>query len=209
MPSLDATAGGALSGADDPVRPVLSWSEGVRYWTDYRDNLIPGWRFDDSEWTQAGLSEDEVPHVKLFLLLYWIMTGFHGPARDHRHRCDGRPAHPGPARYVHARLLLPDRRGRSLTGTLSDIVWISCCPCSYLLGTHTLFGNYTSCKGGGHGQADDFHRHLRHCLAGPAVTDDPHGQHFFLSYRRHRPHCRWFADRSLQGDALSSCSSCT
>lgn len=53
--------------------------KGWEYYTDYRDNLIPGWRFDEGEWTgQAGLGAEQVPHVKLFLLFYWIMTGLHG-----------------------------------------------------------------------------------------------------------------------------------
>ena len=45
------------------------------YYSDYQENLIPGWRFDASEWIdKEGLSAGQVPHVKLFLLLYWIMT---------------------------------------------------------------------------------------------------------------------------------------
>jgi heme/copper-type cytochrome/quinol oxidase subunit 3 len=39
---------------------------------------VLGWRFDPAQWIgQRGLRPDQVPHVKLFLLLYWIMTGFH------------------------------------------------------------------------------------------------------------------------------------
>ena len=52
--------------------------KGVEYYLDYVDKLIPGWRFDDNEWvTKEGLKPDDVPHVKLFLVFYWIMTGFH------------------------------------------------------------------------------------------------------------------------------------
>ena len=51
--------------------------KGWEYYTDYRDNLIPGWRFDDAEWTNAGLAAEDIPHVKLFLLYYWIMTATH------------------------------------------------------------------------------------------------------------------------------------
>ena len=47
------------------------------YYLDYQENLIPGWRFDSGEWTRNGLRDDQVPHVKLFLFLYWVMTGFH------------------------------------------------------------------------------------------------------------------------------------
>jgi cytochrome c oxidase subunit III len=50
----------------------------VEYYTDYVENLIPGWRFIDAEWTtRDGLAPDQVPHVKLFLFLYWVMTGLH------------------------------------------------------------------------------------------------------------------------------------
>ena len=51
------------------------------------ENLIPGWRFDADEWvTRDGLRPDQVPHVKLFLFLYWVMTGLARPARHDRHR---------------------------------------------------------------------------------------------------------------------------
>jgi cytochrome c oxidase subunit III len=53
--------------------------KGLEYYLDYRDNLIPGWKFDPADWTtDRGLRPDQVPHVKLFLLLYWIMTALHG-----------------------------------------------------------------------------------------------------------------------------------
>jgi cytochrome c oxidase subunit 3 len=51
--------------------------KGLEYYTDWRDNLIPGWRFEDEEWVKAGLHREQVPQVKLFLLFYWIMTGLH------------------------------------------------------------------------------------------------------------------------------------
>jgi len=50
----------------------------LEYYLDYRDYLIPGWRFDTDEWRRDGLSADQVPHVKLFLFLYWVMTALHG-----------------------------------------------------------------------------------------------------------------------------------
>jgi cytochrome c oxidase subunit 3 len=53
--------------------------KGYEYYTDYRDYLIPGWRFKEAEWvTKEGLRPDQVPHVKLFLIFYWVMTGLHG-----------------------------------------------------------------------------------------------------------------------------------
>lgn len=51
----------------------------LEYYIDYQENLIPGWRFNAGEWvTQSGLRPDQVPHVKLFLFLYWVMTALHG-----------------------------------------------------------------------------------------------------------------------------------
>ena len=52
--------------------------KGVEYYDDYRQNLIPGWRFDANEWIkQDGLSAAQVGQVKIFLLMYWIMTVTH------------------------------------------------------------------------------------------------------------------------------------
>jgi cytochrome c oxidase subunit 3 len=48
------------------------------YYIDYRDMLIPGWRFDPEEWVaRHGLKPDQVPHVELFLIFYWVMTVIH------------------------------------------------------------------------------------------------------------------------------------
>jgi cytochrome c oxidase subunit 3 len=122
------------------------------YYTDYRDNLIPGWRFDDREWTdpkyrlpgegapeeqKANLAPDQVPKVKLFLLFYWIMTGLHG-----LHVTIGigavlviaelaRRGHFSPAYYSPV-----DVTG--LYWHFVDTVWIFLLPMLYLLGTHTL-----------------------------------------------------------------------
>jgi cytochrome c oxidase subunit 3 len=52
--------------------------KGLEYYLDYRDMLIPGWRFNAQEWVRDGLHPDQVPHVKLFLFLYWVMTALHG-----------------------------------------------------------------------------------------------------------------------------------
>jgi cytochrome c oxidase subunit 3 len=78
----------AKLGLQKSLRVSLLWTallgvcflcfKGVEYYKDYQDNLIPGWAFDDAEWINDGLKPDQVPHVKLFLLFYWIMTGFHG-----------------------------------------------------------------------------------------------------------------------------------
>ncbi len=110
--------------------------KGYEYYTDYRDNLIPGWRFDDAEWAHEGLRPEQVQHVKLFLLFYWIMTGTHGV-----HVTIGilavlvtawmaRRGHFSPAYYSPV-----DVTG--LYWHFVDTVWIFLLPMLYLLGTHT------------------------------------------------------------------------
>jgi cytochrome c oxidase subunit 3 len=112
--------------------------KGLEYYTDYVEYLIPGWRFDESEWvTKEGLRPDQVPNVKLFLLLYWIMTAVHG-----LHVTIG----------IIAVLIIAVLAWK---GTFSaqynspvevtglywhfvDTVWIFLLPMLYLLGTHTL-----------------------------------------------------------------------
>jgi cytochrome c oxidase subunit 3 len=115
--------------------------KGWEYYTDYRDNLIPGWRFDEREWVvkegeREALRPEQVPHVKLFLLFYWIMTGTHA-----LHVTIGIGVV-----LVMARLAW---RGRfspayyspvDVTGLywhFVDTVWIFLFPMLYLLGTHT------------------------------------------------------------------------
>jgi cytochrome c oxidase subunit 3 len=111
--------------------------KGLEYYTDYRDNLIPGWRFDESEWVKEGLAASEVPHVKLFLLFYWIMTGLHA-----LHVTIGIAvvlviawlAHRG---HFSATYYSPvDVTG--LYWHFVDIVWIFLLPMLYLAGTHTM-----------------------------------------------------------------------
>jgi cytochrome c oxidase subunit III len=112
--------------------------KGLEYYTDYVDKLIPGWRFDDEEWvTKERLSAEEVPHVKLFLLFYWIMTGLHG-------------LHVTIGIGAVLVMLLMAWRGRfspmyyspvdvtALYWHFVDTVWIFLLPMLYLLGTHSL-----------------------------------------------------------------------
>ncbi len=75
-----------------------------------------------------------MPHVKLFLLLYWIMTGFHalhvtigicGRAGDHG---------AGPAGLFLAAYYAPVDV-TALYWHFVDIVWIFLLPMLYLLGT--------------------------------------------------------------------------
>ena len=111
--------------------------KGLEYFIDYRDNLIPGWRFDESEWIEKeGLRPDQVPHVKLFLLFYWIMTGTHA-------------LHVTIGIGVVITMAVLAARGRfspvyyspiDVTGLywhFVDVVWIFLLPMLYLLGTHT------------------------------------------------------------------------
>jgi cytochrome c oxidase subunit 3 len=112
--------------------------KGLEYYIDYRENLIPGWRFDPAEWTgQHGLRPEQVPHVQLFLLFYWIMTGTHA-----LHMTIGigvvlvmmvlaRRGHFSPVYYAPV-----DVTG--LYWHFVDTVWIFLLPMLYLLGTHTV-----------------------------------------------------------------------
>jgi cytochrome c oxidase subunit 3 len=109
--------------------------KGLEYYLDYVDNLIPGWRFEEPEWIRAGLKAEQVPHVKLFLLFYWIMTGFHG-----LHVTIG-------ILVVLTMFILAWRNHFSsvyyspvdvtaLYWHFVDIVWIFLLPMLYLLGSH-------------------------------------------------------------------------
>ena len=69
-------AGGLLAG-DGRVCVLFLLLKGYEYYDDYEKGLILGSRFQNSQWLEAGLSAGEIPHVKLFLLFYWIMTGAH------------------------------------------------------------------------------------------------------------------------------------
>jgi cytochrome c oxidase subunit 3 len=112
--------------------------KGLEYYIDYVENLIPGWRFDEEEWvTKEGLRPDQVPHVKLFLLMYWIMTLVHA-------------IHVTIGIVVVLIIAILAWRGTfsamynspvEVTGLywhFVDLVWIFLFPMLYLLGTHTL-----------------------------------------------------------------------
>ncbi len=110
--------------------------KGLEYYLDYRENLIPGWQFDADEWvSRDGLRPDQVPHVKLFLFLYWVMTGFHA-----LHVTIGICAvlvilvlawkgHFSTEYYAPVEVT-------ALYWHFVDIVWIFLLPTLYLLGTH-------------------------------------------------------------------------
>jgi len=109
--------------------------KGLEYYLDYVDNLIPGWRFESGDWIRAGLRPDQVPHVKLFLFLYWVMTALHG-----LHVTIGicvvlvvmvlaAKGHFSPVYYTPVDVT-------ALYWHFVDIVWIFLLPTLYLLGTH-------------------------------------------------------------------------
>ncbi len=119
--------------------------KGFEYYTDYRDNLIPGWRFVDKEWVvgpdgkpgeKAGLAPEQVQHVKLFLMFYWIMTGLHAVhvtvgivfvllMMELSRRGTFTPAYYAPVDVT------------ALYWHFVDTVWLFLLPMLYLLGTHT------------------------------------------------------------------------
>lgn len=105
------------------------------YYDDWVQGLILGSRFEDQRWLGEGLTAAQIPHVKLFLLFYWIMTGFHAV-----HMIIGIAA-------VGIMVCLAWRRHFDthyygpieVTGLywhFIDIVWIFLLPMLYLLGTH-------------------------------------------------------------------------
>jgi cytochrome c oxidase subunit III len=107
----------------------------LEYYLDYRENLIPGWKFEPAEWVRDGLRPDQVPHVKLFLLFYWIMTAFHGlhviigiAAVLTMYALARRGAF-SPAYYTPVDVT-------ALYWHFVDLVWIFLLPMLYLLGTH-------------------------------------------------------------------------
>jgi cytochrome c oxidase subunit 3 len=105
------------------------------YYDDYEKGLILGSRFRDSDWIAIGLTATQVPQVKLFLLLYWIMTGAHAvhmvigivavltiTALAWRRHFDAH--YYGPVEVI------------GLYWHFVDVVWIFLLPMLYLLGTH-------------------------------------------------------------------------
>jgi cytochrome c oxidase subunit III len=114
--------------------------KGIEYYIDYRDNLIPGWRFEPSEWIGEGrLTVDQVPQVQLFLMMYFIMTGIHAV-----HLTIGivivliLAALAVRGRFTNRYYMPIDVTG--LYWHFVDVVWIFLLPLLYLMGTHTWNG---------------------------------------------------------------------
>lgn len=110
--------------------------KGTEYYLDYKENLIPGWKFDAAEWVEKEhLRSDQVPQVKLFLLLYWIMTGLHalhvtiGIAAVLILLLLARRGHYSPTYYTPVDVV-------ALYWHFVDIVWIFLLPTLYLAETH-------------------------------------------------------------------------
>jgi cytochrome c oxidase subunit 3 len=119
--------------------------KGLEYYEDYRENLIPGWRFDEREWLapqkpgEQPLTADQIGVVKIFLFLYWTMTGVHAI-----HVTIG-------IGVVLVMVVLTERGHFSadyytpidvsgLYWHFVDLVWIFLLPTLYLMGTHNLGG---------------------------------------------------------------------
>ncbi|HVU86471.1 MAG TPA: cytochrome c oxidase subunit 3 [Pirellulales bacterium] len=109
----------------------------IEYYGDYRENLVPGWKFDPHEWVEGkGLSLAQVAQVKLFLMMYYIMTAIHA-------------VHLTIGIAIVLVLAALAARGRfsadynspiDVTGLywhFVDVVWIFLLPLLYLLGTHS------------------------------------------------------------------------
>jgi len=106
--------------------------KGFEYYTDFRDNLVPGVRFDDHEWREQGVDPGR---VKLFLLFYWIMTALHG-----LHVTIGACAVLVMLELARRNTFTPPYYAPvDVTGLywhFVDLVWIFLLPMLYLLGTH-------------------------------------------------------------------------
>jgi cytochrome c oxidase subunit 3 len=112
--------------------------KGFEYYTDYRDYLIPGWRFRDSDWVEKeGLRPEDVPRVKLFLLFYWVMTGLHALHVTIGVGAVGVVAWLAWRGHFSAEYYSPVDV-TALYWHFVDVVWIFLLPMLYLLGTHTL-----------------------------------------------------------------------
>jgi cytochrome c oxidase subunit 3 len=110
--------------------------KGLEYYLDYKENLIPGWRFDPAEWvSRDGLAPEQVPRVKLFLLFYWVMTGLHA-----LHMVIGLTAVAVMFFLTRRGLFSPEYYSpidvTALYWHFVDLVWIFLLPTLYLLGTH-------------------------------------------------------------------------
>ena len=110
--------------------------KGYEYYDDIRQGLLIGRWFNEEPWLESGLAAGELPHVQLFLLLYWIMTAAHAI-----HMVIGIAVV-----LVIAALASKGRFDANYYGPVEvtglywhfvDVVWIFLFPMLYLLGTHS------------------------------------------------------------------------
>jgi cytochrome c oxidase subunit 3 len=110
----------------------------IEYYGDWKDNLVPGFRFEEAEWAAPPAGPPVNPgHVQLFLAFYYILTLLHA-------------AHLTIGIGLMVVLIVMASRGRFRGGHhgpvevsglywhFIDIVWIFLLPLLYLIGTHTL-----------------------------------------------------------------------
>lgn len=113
--------------------------KGFEYYEDYREHLIPNQtNFVTAEWIdEYGLRPDDVPRVKIFLTLYWVMTSLHG-----LHVLIGIAAVSVMFWLARRGLFSPEYYTPvEVTGLywhFVDLVWIFLLPMLYLLGTHRI-----------------------------------------------------------------------
>jgi cytochrome c oxidase subunit 3 len=105
--------------------------KGFEYYHDYLDNLVPILAFEDEEWLAKGLHPGR---VKLFLMLYYIMTGLHAS-----HLIVGISIIGILAWLAHKGRFTPSYYSPVEVGGLYwhfvDVVWIFLLPLLYLVGT--------------------------------------------------------------------------
>jgi cytochrome c oxidase subunit 3 len=106
----------------------------VEYYEDYKEDLVPGVRFNPAEWTEMRPPANP-QRVQLMLAFYYIMTGLHAV-----HMLVGmglliwlllraRRGELTPVRYMAVEVV-------GLYWHFVDIVWIFLLPLLYLTGTH-------------------------------------------------------------------------
>jgi cytochrome c oxidase subunit 3 len=108
----------------------------VEYYGDWRDFLVPGWRFKESEWTLESTPVNP-RHVQLFLVFYYVLTMLHA-------------IHLTVGIGLMVVLIVLATRGKYAGGHYGpievsglywhfiDIVWIFLLPLLYLIGTHSI-----------------------------------------------------------------------
>jgi len=105
------------------------------YYDDYHRGLVLGRHFHEAPFLAAGLAPSQLPQVKLFLLLYWVMTAAHA-----LHMVIGVAAVLVIAALARNRHFDADYYGPvevvGLYWHFVDVVWIFLLPSLYLLGTH-------------------------------------------------------------------------